>query len=300
MRRTWCLVALAAAALPPNPATGQPLVPLDDPVQEPLLPTAISSQDIDLSAALAYLWQQPDGTHVVHLIGDFELSKGQQRMTAREAVIWMTVQTHEDVRYQHLEVFLWQDVEIIEPAGTTTQAPLMMITLNTRGRVQTHAGRVAHESSSDTAVYQEALRVRRRLAEAASATGRAEPTDRFIGTTIAESSPRRSVYFRAPRQTTIGEIDGQPVITLTGGITPDRETPENKVQTSALTCLQMHRITEEEGFEPPVRFPVQRFSRPSPKTRNPLNRKHLRIRPNPTGRPTGGKPCRITPNWRMC
>lgn len=218
MRRTWCIVALAAAALPPNPSKAQPLVPLDDPVHEPLLPTGISLQDVDLSGTLAYLWQAPDGTHVVHLIGDFELSKGQQRMTAREAVVWMTVQTHQDVRYQHMEIFLWQDVEITEPAGTTTQAPLMMITLNTRGRVQTHAGRVTHESSADTSVYQEAIRVRARLAEAGPATGKAGPTDRFIAATVEEPSPRRSVYFRAPRETTIGEIDGQPIVTVVGGV----------------------------------------------------------------------------------
>jgi len=144
--------------------SAQAPVPLADAVEEPLLPSGISDQAVELFGSLAYLWTEEDGTEVVHLVGEFELHVGQRRLRAGEAVLWMSPRTCEGRSYNYFELFLWRDARIVEPAGTATTGPVLFATLSSFGKVTISADRKTRESSGETPIYAEAARVRRQIA----------------------------------------------------------------------------------------------------------------------------------------
>ena len=57
-----------------------------------LLPSGILELPIQLNGKLAYVFQDDDGTDVVHFIGEFMASVGDgegQELRSREAVVWI-------------------------------------------------------------------------------------------------------------------------------------------------------------------------------------------------------------------
>jgi len=161
--RTCCILAGTLALLfCTGPLLAQPLVPLGDTVEEPLLPPGISDQDVELFGNLVYLWTEGDGSEVIHVVGGFELHMGRRRLRAREAVAWMTRREFEGRTYNAFEIFLWRDARVIEPAGTATTGPALFATLNSSGKVIVSADRKTPQSSQATPVYAEAARIRAR------------------------------------------------------------------------------------------------------------------------------------------
>lgn len=160
MRTMRQLVWASLGLLCPGWLSAQPLVPVGDSVEEPLLPTGISDQPVEMFGALVYLWTEDDGSNVIHFVGEFELHLGRRRLKAREAVIWMTPREYQGRPYNHFDVFLWRDARVIEPAGTATTGPSLFATLNSSGKVTVSADRQTRESSRDTPLYAEAHRIR--------------------------------------------------------------------------------------------------------------------------------------------
>lgn len=145
----------------------QDLVPLHDEVQRKLIPAGISNSDAELSGNLLYLWD--DGaTRVVHLIGDFRFDLGLRRLSAREAVIWMTLHEFDDRPYAHFEVFLWHDARIVDPGGATSTGPALFATAATFGKVRLSADRKIRRSNAGARVYRDAAEVRSGVSAPAS------------------------------------------------------------------------------------------------------------------------------------
>ncbi len=184
------MLAVAVLFAVSGVASAQPLVPLNDEVSSPLLPTGIIRQDVHVSGQLAYLWKSESGSEagseagteageqVAHVVGDFELVVGGRRLSAQQAVVWMIPRRLEgagpqvspvargDLEYQQFEIFLYRDARIVEPAGTLSEGPVLFATLNTIGELFVSADKRTFVSSADTTVYRDASSVRMRVREA--------------------------------------------------------------------------------------------------------------------------------------
>ncbi len=145
-------------------ALGQTLVPLGDEVGEPLTPAGVSHGDVEMFGELVHLWRDADGSNVIHFVGDFELQLGRRRLNAQQAVIWMTQAKEGGTSFSRLEIVLWRNARVRDAAGTVTRGPALFVTLNSSGKVRTGADLRSTEPSSETAVYQRALRIRSALA----------------------------------------------------------------------------------------------------------------------------------------
>ena len=67
-RIAWGALILWAGAT----ASGQRPAPIADQVEVPLLPSGISQRSANLSGELAYLFDDPDGTEALHVIGNVD------------------------------------------------------------------------------------------------------------------------------------------------------------------------------------------------------------------------------------
>jgi hypothetical protein len=130
---------------------------------QPLLPPGISDFNLELFGKLAYTWTIPDGTQVVEIQGDFNARMGQHFLKSRHAVIWFKKYQWQNKSYLEVDIFLWQDAEIHQPAGTLETGPALLVTLRTFGKLVVNAD--SHSSSSDAEgdLFKEATRARRLL-----------------------------------------------------------------------------------------------------------------------------------------
>lgn len=215
-------------------ALGQRLAPIADPVERRLLPTGISQLPINLNGPLAYIFKDKDGTEVLHFVGDFVLTLGEdvgQKLRSREAVVWITHRLYAGRPYRHLQLLLWKDAEIHELGGTTTSGPALFVTLATFGRITTEVDNVAFQSPSDSRVYREGTRLRTAIAE--SALGR---PDEDVPLRVLDASgltkPARPIKRRPLIEVrSTGELritessEGGQVLTVTGGVYLSRGVP---------------------------------------------------------------------------
>ncbi len=165
------------------------LVPLADSVEARLEPTGISTSDVELFGQMAYRFKAADGEDVLHYVGDFGLHMGRRRISAREAVIWVSSAQWEEKWYVRVEVFLWRDARVEDLGGTVTTGPVLMLTLNTFGKLNVSSDYTTTESSADTVAYKEAVKARAALAkERGEAVG--EPGALAV-TELTRKGPRR-------------------------------------------------------------------------------------------------------------
>ncbi len=211
------LVGLAGVAV------GQPLVPLQDEVGSPLLPTGISRAGASISGQLAYLFDDGDA-HVMHVVGDFEMEIGDRSLAAKQAIVWMTPRDYRGRTYHTFEIFLYREAMVVEPAGTVTEAPLLFVTLSSFGEVFLSADRKAFGSSADTAVYQDAMALRDRVRAGLVDTGSVESRPPLTVTPKQVESPPDppELHFDAASTTLKVLDDGRRVIVCDGGINLSR------------------------------------------------------------------------------
>ncbi|UCG17203.1 MAG: LPS assembly protein LptD [Phycisphaerales bacterium] len=228
MHTTRHLVWAVALLGCPGWLSAQPLVPLADSVEEPLLPPGISDQDVEMFGELVYLWTEDDGSEVIHVVGEFELHLGRRRIRAREAVIWMTPQAYDGRSYNHFELFLWRSARVVEPAGTTTTSPVLFATLSSSGKVMIWADRRTTESSRGTTLYDEAARVRAqlvaRLAPEAEAPSPVTVVDLEGMPGEREPTVRPPVSYRGDNLT-IQQMDDRTVVAAIGDVVLSRSDP---------------------------------------------------------------------------
>ncbi|MCG3126490.1 MAG: LPS-assembly protein LptD [Phycisphaerae bacterium] len=134
--------------------------------EEPLLPTWISETDIEVAGRYVRQWKRDDGTLVLLFQGSFQLDAGRRRMSAEDAVVWITQgRVESDPRpFFDLTVYLWHNAEVRESAGTTLHDDVLLVTnLRTYGRVLKSHDAHSPESVEDSPLYQQALRDRMAL-----------------------------------------------------------------------------------------------------------------------------------------
>lgn len=214
-------------------AFGQGPPPIADPVQEALVPAHISELPIILSGELAYLFSEPDGTDVVHIVGDFGCQLGEdegQKLKGREGIIWISPQQFDKISYRHLEIYLWRDAEIKELANTVTTGPALFVTLDSKGPLSTSVDEFAYQSSAGTPSFIEATTVRKEVASKASVDTEAakawrvfDPTG--LGVDDRKPRPKPTIHFQT-RGEFKGPIshEGHRVLTVIGRVYLSRGT----------------------------------------------------------------------------
>lgn len=153
--------ALAALAL----AACVPLAPAQVPPgeQQPLVPADIEEYDIEMSGRFARQWTDEDGTLVLIFQGDFRMDAGGRRLSAHDAVVWITPGVSEPMRrpYYDLTVYLWRDAEVRDVGGTVQVDHVLLVSnLRTFGRIVKQHDAHTPEAQPDSPLYRQALRDR--------------------------------------------------------------------------------------------------------------------------------------------
>ncbi|MFQ6048531.1 MAG: hypothetical protein ACE5K7_04130, partial [Phycisphaerae bacterium] len=187
----------------------------------PEVPAGISDYDVELFGRFAYLWSLADGTSVVQYVGDFGLQMGPRRLSSRDAVVWIRRRKWRGRNYQDIEVFLWRDAKVVEPAGTVSTGPMLLVTLRSFGAVHLNADATSDESAEQTQLYRQAEQVRRQVAEAAEP--RPEEPKQPLKVVPAERRVAPAPRVRQPvgfsaKQLIIGQYESQPVATAIGQV----------------------------------------------------------------------------------
>lgn len=213
---------------------GGPTVPLADRVLEPLLPSGISEAEVTLNARFAYVFREEDGAEVLHLLGEVVLAVGDvdsQILRAAEAVIWLENRSLEKRPYRHLQLLLWRDAAIEEPAGTLTTGPALFASLSTFGKVRLEVDEVAYQPSRETRIYRDGVEIRRTLARATTPAEDASVSLRIVDAARIsrrkeEEAPRPRIQFRSGGQLAMNQTpDGLQAMTATGGVFLSRGVP---------------------------------------------------------------------------
>jgi len=192
--------------------------------ETPTLPPAISNETVDVSCVYAYAWGLPDGTKVISAYGDFTLKMGEYRLRSRDAVVWFRQKTYEKTPYIEFEVFLWQDAEVLQPAGTLETGPALMITLSSAGQLKLNADSHTLQSDDASMLYQRAVAVRATMQPGGEAPPTTAPTSP-LQTRTGEAATQPFRTARPPRQIdysgrelTSEVIDGKRVVIVIGDV----------------------------------------------------------------------------------
>ncbi len=223
------MVSILAAS-----ANAQGLFPIADEVETPLTPSGISETGAELDGEMVFLFQADDGADVAHFLGGFQLQQpdvATYSLRAKEAVVWITQEEFEGRPYRHLEILLWRDAEIVEPAGTLTTAPALFVTLNTFAEIELTANDIAHESSADRSVYQKGNAIRSALSQAEVFTGDIDSSLSVLDTSGLSLSKAKlkitpPIIFQAPGEVTTQSVDEREVVTVVGGVYLSRGDPD--------------------------------------------------------------------------
>lgn len=150
--------ASPAAPAPASAANGDDLLPV--------LPTGISDFDFEITATYAYTWSMADGVRVIECQGAFTARMGQNRLSARDAVIWFKRAQWNERPYYEFEIFLWQDAEVLQPGGTIESGAALLVSLRTFGRLLLNADAWSPAPDTDSELFRQGLKARGLLDEA--------------------------------------------------------------------------------------------------------------------------------------
>ncbi len=228
--RWICLFALSLAL----PLAAQRPAPLADSVRTPLLPAEVSDLPVNIDGELALLFEEDDGTHVVHVIGDFSLQLGGaegQTIHSREAVVWIENFEAKGAEGRRYQIILWQDAQVREFGGTMTTGPALFVTLASKGPLSIATDDYAHQSSLESRAYQYGQKIRQDLASAQADVVATDSSLSVIDTTGLGRPSRTQgikpvISFRTEGDLT-GPIAGgeHQYVTVIGGVHLSRGTP---------------------------------------------------------------------------
>lgn len=193
----WLLVAAAACALMP-PAAAQ-----SDGDDEIIVPDAVSDVDVEMRARYCRQWKQEEGRLVLLFNGGFRMDFGPRRMTADNAVLWLTPRRAPDTgsKYYEMTVYLSDNAEVRESAGTTTQdAVLLVSNLRTRGRISKFHDAHAPEAVEDSSLYQRAVVDRALIEQAYAQAADATPAEAAPPQVTRRSDAAARKAARPPRR----------------------------------------------------------------------------------------------------
>ncbi len=188
---------------------------------EPLLPSSISSQNIELRGRWVREWSDDRGL-VLMFNGGFRLAMGQRWMAAHNAVVWIESGLSTDKqprKYFALTVYLSEEAEVHEAAGTVTEDNVLLVRgLRTFGQITRHQDAHAAYDMTDSPLYQQALRDKLLLESGEPGLpGAAEVV--HPGAEAKEAAkPLRVVRYKLPNIEPAETADGEPVFVSTGGV----------------------------------------------------------------------------------
>jgi hypothetical protein len=254
-----CLGALCGLLCFATPALSQ--FPGED---QPLLPDAVSEQDIELRGRYARQWKQDDSTLIVVYTGAFRLNSGKRLLTADNAVVWIVPRHSEPEarRYFDLTVYLQGAAEVHEPAGTITEdAVLLVSNLRTYGRVVKYDDAHSPENMETSEFYQQALADRRRIEEGLTT----RPADVEVQRPLEVSRTRpqpKLIRYALPKGTEPATTrDGEPVQVATGRVyfaqSGSVNAPVLEIQADSAVIFPAERtaisiLGDEAGIERPT------------------------------------------------
>lgn len=126
----------------------------------PVLPPGISGEPVVITGVYAYAWKLADKTNVLSIYGDFSLKMGDYKLRSRDAVVWFNTKKWDSVPYIEMDVFLWQDAEVIQPAGTVETGPALLVSLASAGKLELLPGSHTMQSDESSPLYERASTVR--------------------------------------------------------------------------------------------------------------------------------------------
>ncbi len=188
---------------------------------EPLLASAISSQDVRMRGRWVRQWRDAEGVLVLMFNGGFQLDMGQRRLAANNAVVWIEPRREAESGrvYHELTVYLSENAEVREPAGTLTQDTVLLVRgLRTFGRIVKQHDAYAPENMEHSPLYLQALRDRLLLEEAEAAPPAAGEVARPEQMRPAAARPPRVIRYSLPNIEPATTPEGEPVFVSTGGV----------------------------------------------------------------------------------
>jgi hypothetical protein len=225
-----CAVAQQIGAAGQSQSDQQPITAkasLDD--LDPLIPPGISDFNLEVYGKYAYTWTMQDGTRVVEVLGDASTRLGQHRLTGHDAVFWFRNGTWNKRPYLDIEVFLWQDAQVVQPGGTVESGPALLVTMRTFGKLVINADAHAAQSDADGELFKEATRARRLLevsptlsAEEAGEAVRVAPTTERLR--MMQPKVLKKVDFTA-EELNHEQHEGQSIIVAVGEVRVSQGSP---------------------------------------------------------------------------
>ena len=206
------LVVLTALAVPAAPQY--------DFNDEPLLASALSDQNIEMRGRWVRQWVDDNGTLVLMYNGGFRLDMGKRRLAANNAIVWIARSTDAAGRkYFDLTVYLSENAEVLEPAGTlTTDNVLLVRGLRTAGQIIKYEDAHAPESMEQSPLYLQALRERSAMESAAASQPVVSPEVVHPGAAPEAPKPTRAVRYRAGSIEPAETPEGEKVFVAGGGV----------------------------------------------------------------------------------
>ena len=206
--------------------------PLADAVSEAVLPTGILHHPVRLSGELGYVFNDADGTDVLHIVGAFKMTVGEQRdwqIQSQEAIVWTSQQIHGQLSYRLVQVLLWRDALVVEAGGTVTSSPALFLTVGTTGEVTAETDDVALHTSADSRVYEEGNNIRKTVNTAAPGGDVRSSVRLYDVSGLRDPSetpkPRPVITVHAGELRAETTSDGRQVLIGTGGFYLSRGTP---------------------------------------------------------------------------
>jgi hypothetical protein len=201
---------------------------------QPLLPPGISDFNLEVFGKLAYTWSLPDKTQVVEIIGNFSARMGPYKVASRDAVLWFTHRKWQDRPYLDVDVFLWQEAEVFQAAGTVERGPVLIVTLRTFGKLLLSADGHAPRVDDQGDLFREATKVRRLLtiappeeAEKAGAPVQVAPTVERLA--LARPKTVKQVDFSAENITS-RVVDDQAMVIAIGDVMVSQGSPSKSAE----------------------------------------------------------------------
>ncbi|MBK8915155.1 MAG: LPS-assembly protein LptD [Phycisphaerales bacterium] len=229
LRVAAALLALIPIALPFPPSFETAVLPRaiaqDYTEDELLVPDAISSADVEMQGAHCRQWRLESGEAVLVYSGRFRLNIGKRQMSAAEAVVWIDTEREEgtDRPVFSLTVYLSEDAELIEPAGTITQDNVLLVSgIRTTGRVIKRHDAHAEGSGEQNPLFRRATEDRRRIEEALRQPVDESPAGRVVRGADADAArirrPPRPVRYRVAGIEPARTPQGEQVLVMSGPV----------------------------------------------------------------------------------
>lgn len=150
--------------------------------------TIPTSESLDIRAAEAVNWTQPDGTHILQLTGPIEINVSGATLSAERGVVWLRPEEVGLLDARRAEFALIGNA-VIRQGDASRSGDNLFATATVRGRIRVTADRRIPRDASQSELYQLATDLRAAaVAPVAAGATRALPATQ-PGTTVATTQP---------------------------------------------------------------------------------------------------------------